>query len=266
MGIPRPLSVALPFLGLLACGIDETYTGLGKGALPGDPLNPKGQKVECTGTSDCTCNCNCAGGPAADAIEDVPLVEVADLSDRAYRFDSLVLNGPFTGEVLKLLNDYFASEVEKKGLNVLLDVLLDDRDTGELTLRIGAGEASGDSFAFQDDGSEVGCILEGDRFTTAKSAFLVFPNAALKPPELPIRELELSGRVAVDGSAIAEGKLVGALTVKEAAGITVLGLPLDKFLEQSDIPPDLDLDGDKTADAWEFEFEWTAQAATIQEN
>jgi len=264
MGIARLLVSVLLVAGLASCGIDETYTGLGQGALPGDPLGQGEQPPVCTCEPEC--NCNCTGGPAADATEDVPLVVVDDLSARSWRFDSVILLGPFTGDVLGLLNDYFAKEVENKGLNVLLDVLLDDRLTGELSVRIGAGEVSGDGFAFLDAGSEVGCVLKGDHFDTDKSAFLVFPNAALKPPELPIRELKLSGVVAIDGGSIAEGKLIGALTVEEAADITVLGLALDQFLEQSDIPPDLDLDGDKTPDAWEFEFDWTATSTSIKEH
>ncbi len=265
MEFGRLLLAALLCVGVVACGIDETYTGLGKGALPGDPLNPREPAAACSSDPECTCNCNCTGGPAADVAEDVPLVVVDDLSGRSWRFDTLVLQGPFTGEVLGLLNDYFTKEIEKKGLNVLLDVLVDDRETGELTLRIGAGEVAGDAYRFLDDGSEVGCTLLGDSFSTVKPAFLVFPNAALKPPELPIRELKLDGTVAVDGSTLSQGKLIGALTVDEASGITVLGLPLDQFLEQSDIPPDLDLDEDGTKDAWEFRFDWTAAAITVKE-
>jgi hypothetical protein len=265
MGIGRLLFPALLLAGVASCGLDESYTGLGKGAMPGDPLNPGESPAACAEDPECTCNCNCTGGPVADAESDGPTVIVDDLSDIAWRFDTLVLLGPFTGEVLGLLNDYFTTELEKKGLNVLLDVLSDDRETGELLLRIGAGEVSGEAYRFLDDGSEVGCTLDGDVFSTVKSAFLVFPNAALKPPQLPIRELELSGTVAVDGAAISAGKLTGALTVEEAAAITVLGLPLDQFLEQSDIPPDLDLDGDKTMDAWRFEFDFTASATSIKE-
>ncbi len=256
----RVSSILLVFMAmqLAGCGIDETYTGLGDGALPGDPLNPVEQPAACE------VECNCTGGEPTDVTVQPSDVVVASLEDRAYRISELTLVGPFEGLVADTLNNYFVEQIELDGLNVLLQVTSDDRASGALVFQLGAGEVSGDGYAFVDAGEELICVLQGDLFQSTEPSKLVLPNDALDPPTLPVNELDVSGVVSEDGTALTQGSLVGALTMEDGEAIKILSLPLATFLADAEIEPDMDLDDDGTMDAWAFEFTFSAIEASVQ--
>ncbi len=250
------LSLLLAFIP--ACGLDESYTGLGDGALPGDPLKPVEPSVQC----QVECECTGGSGPADTKPQGSDVV-VADLADRGYRVDSLVLTGPMTGMIADQLNNYFSEQIEADGLNILFLVKEDDREAGTLVFRLGAGTAEDGEYTFVEDAGDLACQLDGDLFQSNEPSTLVIPNDALDPPTLPINELDVIGRFDLEGSAISEGQLAGALTQADADAIKILGLPLSSFLADSE--PDLDLDEDGTADAWLFEFDFTAVEAPVKE-
>jgi len=241
-----------------ACGIDETYTGLGDGALPGDPLSPVEQPVACE------VECNCSGGAPSDVKVQPSDILVASLEGRSYRITELTLVGPFEGLVADTLNNYFVEQIELDGLNVLFQVKSDDRESGQLIFQLGAGETAGDGYKFVDAGEELRCVLQGDLFQSSKPSRLVLPNDALDPPTLPVNELDVSGIVSEDGTALTEGSLVGALTMEDGEAIKILSLPLATFLADAEIEPDLDLDEDGTMDGWSFEFTFSALEASVE--
>jgi hypothetical protein len=162
------------------------------------------------------------------------------------------------------LNNYFVEQIELNGLNVLLQVTSDDRESGELVFQLGAGDATEGGYAFVDAGEELKCVLQGDLFQSSEPSKLVLPNDSLDPPTLPVKELDVSGLVSVDGSALTQGSLVGALIMADGEAIKILGVPLATFLVDSEIPPDLDLDEDGTMDGWSFEFTFSALAASVE--
>ena len=256
--IANVLSLVFIFALAAGCGIDETYTGLGEGALPGDPLNPIDPVAECP---DCpSCNCNCGTGPVADVAPEVHgAMSVDDLAGFAWRFDSLAMTEPLTGDLGDGVNDYFSKEIEEGNLNVLLLVDKDDRETGELIMQIGAAEAKGAGYAFSADAGELVCNLAGQRFTTEEPSLLDFPNDLFTPPVLPIKHLKLTGILEADGSAIGEGELDGVLLEEDAKEITFMGQDFATFLETGmKIAKNADVDGDGTMDGWQFLFDFSA--------
>jgi hypothetical protein len=259
MRLKRGVWAGAMVLLLASCGLDETYTGLGDGALPGDPLRPVEQNAVC----EVECNCTGGSGPA-DVVPQPSDVTVASLTGRGYRIARLELLGPFEGLVADTLNNYFTEQIEADGLNVLFKVLSDDRETGALAFQLGAGQVAGAGYQFIDEGAELDCVLSGDLFQSSQPSLLVLPNDALAPPTLPINELSVSARVSEDGSAFSAGTLAGALTQEDGEAIKILGLPLANFLADSEIPPDLDLDDDGTMDAWLFEFSFEAAEVAIE--
>lgn len=238
------------------CGIEEYYTNMGDGALPGDPLNPEVPTVTC---DNATCECECGGGTVTPTCADPAL---DDMTGKAYRFDSITLGAPLPTDLATMVNDMFLEgEVDNENLNVLLVVRTDDRDTGQLVMDFGPGEVSGDGYAFYE-GSVNEMIGEicGTDIQTVEPADLILPIAALDPPELPLRALSITG--GVTGSGIADGEMQGALLKTDADTITVLSQPFSEFL--SEVPLDLDTDDDGTMDAWTFEGTFTAVEATVQ--
>jgi hypothetical protein len=253
----------VPFLiavaGIAGCGMDERYTGMGKGALPGDPLKPVVQDVACF--------CQGGGGdcpePEADGSSADAGPGPSDLAGLAWRFDSLVLSAPLTGFLGQGINDYFAKEIAQQRLHVLLAVDKDDRATGTLEARLGAGKADGEAYAFDGQPSDLECTLAGTWFETASETFLAFPNEQVDPPALPVNALGLSGRFLVDGTAISEGLLVGALTVEDAKKTQILGQSLYDTLTAMEVVPDVDTDGKDGPDAYRFEGTWTASVVSL---
>lgn len=242
-----------------ACGLDETYTGLGKGALPGDPLNPVPQPV-LIDEDLFSCNCRGGGGPAAD----VPLATVADLEGRAWRIETLKLKGPLEGFYQEQINEYFATELAAGTMNIVVAVKLDDRENGTLDLLAGSALVDGGGYKYDGDSAELVCDLTGDYFSTLETSALDIPNEMLDPPTLPIKQLRLSGVFDISGTAISGGKLTGALTKEDADGITLLG-PLSDLLIGLEYPMDLDLDEDDQMDAWLFEFSFGAAEVELKE-
>lgn len=231
---------------LAGCGLDENYTGLGDEALPGEPLNPITQPVECTGVET-----SCTSDPGSN------LPEPVDLTGLGYRFDSLELMGPLSGDLLQIANDKFAEQLAADELTVLLQVVTDDREFDTLDMEIGGGAPLQQGYEFQGVKSPLFCSLTGPVFKTLQASALTFPTDLVNPPELPISNLKLSGTFSQDGSALQSGVLDGVLTRDDAREVS-LGGPLDEMLEGSGIPADVDLDGDGEPDAWRFVFHFTA--------
>ena len=61
---------------ITACDLDGTYTGLGDGALPGDPLNPWPMAA----------TCDCAGGGACPTAD----VATGEVDDGTLDVDDLI--------------------------------------------------------------------------------------------------------------------------------------------------------------------------------
>jgi hypothetical protein len=245
---------------LAGCGIDDNYTGLGKGALPGDPLNPTVQKVECT---------NCTGGGGGGG-QDIVLpsgdtsISVEDLTGKAYRFTALELSAPFKGETGGLLNGFFADAFKDNTLHILVQVVADDREAGTLELKVGPGEIDGDGYKFAGETSLVECTLAGATFETVVPGLLQFPHEAFTPPFLPVSFLKLSGVLSDDGSSIKPGILDGALMQSDAETIKIMGVAVKALLDMDGATPDLDTDDDGTKDAYRFVGVFDAVEVTIQ--
>jgi len=238
--------LALILVWVAACGYDEDYTGMGQGAL-----TPPEQPCDCRG-----------GGEGEGEGEDLGTLDAPDLAGRLYRFTSLVLTAPITGALADPLNGYFEQEIDGDTLHVLMHVTGDDRASGDLTFDVGPGGGVAGTYALGDTPSELACGLEGATFATRQPARLDFPNELLDPPTLPIQELRLGGRFDAPGESIGDGSLEGALTRADAEAITLMGTGFAAFLEGLQLPPDLDLDGDGTLDAWRFEG--TFDAAVVE--
>ena len=243
---------------VVACGLDETYTGMGEGALPGDPLNPT--PAECTGFECPSCECNCTGrGPAADAGPgDVGELDTEDLTGTAWRIEEMAFSAPLTGLLGDELNSVVAKEIGAGNINVILHVTGDERETQTLNLEVGAAAAASEKYSFSEEPVAMVCTLIGQLFTTDETGALTVPTDLMDPPALPISALLLSGRIAADGAEITDGILDGVLTGEDAAGIKIAGGPLGDMLVGLDVPPDMDLDDDGTPESWRFLGDFTA--------
>ena len=245
---------------LAGCGIDDNYTGLGKGALPGDPLNPTVQKVECT---------NCTGG-GGGGDRDIVLpsgdtsISVEDLTGKAYRFTSLKLSAPFKGETGDLLNGFFADAFKDNTLHILVHVVADDREAGTLELKVGPGEIDGEGYKFVGETSLVECALAGATFETEVPGLLQFPHEAFTPPFLPVSALKLSGVLADDGSGIKPGILDGAVKVTDAETIKIMGVAVKALLDMDGATPDIDTANSGTNDAYRFVGEFEAVEVSVE--
>jgi hypothetical protein len=254
-------------LGFLACGIEEFPTSLGRGAIPGDPLNPLPVPVEVS----CDVACHCTGGGGGDVPVQPPACDdvafgVDDLSGRGWRFDALTLTAPIPpGLIADGLNDFFADQMEAGTLNVLLVVDADDRETCALAGRLGSGAAAGAGHRFTGAPSPIALTLTNAGFATAEPSSLEFPNDLLTPPVLPLQNVALTGRFTAEAGAVEAGTLTAVLTVEDARGITLMGTTFDVLLGSLNAPPDLDLDEDGTNDAWRFRGDFTAVQTTIGE-
>jgi hypothetical protein len=259
-GVARVVGLGLGLLvAATACGLDETYTGMGNGAVPGDPLYP-----QATGSAACECAGGGAACPGDTAGGDVDhgALGVDDLTGLAWRFDSLVLAEPV--KIAKLLNDmYFSSAIDKGELNVLLQAAQDDRAAGTLVLEVAPGTPADGKYTLDGAPSPLTCSLDGATFATTGAGTLSFPASLLKPPTLPIQRLRLSGRFAADASAISQGALEGVLTVADAEATKVLGMTMAAFFQSQGQPPDTDLDSDGVADAWRFSGAFTAAKVEV---
>ena len=77
-------------------------------------------------------------------------------------------------------------------------------------------------------------------------------------------ELRLIGVLEPDAGAISEGDLLGVLSAESAGEIKIAGQALGALLEGLEVPMDLDLDGDGTADAWQFVGSFTASRVELE--
>lgn len=236
------------------CGLDESYTSLGDEALPGEPLNPITQPVECTGVET-----TCTTDPGSN------LPEPVSLTGKTFRFDSMELTAPITGELGKNINGFFEEQLAADELNVLLRVVTDDREFNTLDMEIGAGTAAEQGYLFDGDRSPLFCFLSGPSFKTLLPSFLPFPNELFEPPELPVSSLKLSGVFAQDGSSISSGVLDGVLTGEDATQVKLLGVDMATQFETMKIDPDVDSTGDGVPDGWRFIFSFTAAPIEVVE-
>jgi hypothetical protein len=245
------------------CGLDGTYTGLGDGALPGDPLNPWPLAVTC----DCGGGGACPTADVATGEVDNGALDVDDLTGLGWRFDSMVVTSPDLASFDGLLNGYFADNIANESFNVLLLALADDRDAGTLQLRVGAGTKGDDGYGMSSGAGTLDCSLTGGRFATSEPITFDFPNDFLTPPVLPLQQVTVSGLLAPDASSITEGALIGALSEADAEATKIANTMVmaDLLNHQVKAPMDVDLDGDGTPDAWRFVFTFTAAAAIVSE-
>jgi len=258
----RPVRAAGLLLALLTvamgCGLDEHYTGMGAGALPGDKLYPvpdPGPGSQCQVTND------------VPASGDLPVVTLASLAGKAYRFDTLVLSKPLTTDLLNLVNPFIVDQLTQEMINVLLVVDTDDRGAGTLGVRLGTGPkpATAGTYAFGDAPQTVSATFENPGFTTATPTSLSISIAfgtGTQPLVLPVKALTLSGTFKTDGTSIEGGLLSGAITQEDGdTAMTPLG-SLSDFLIGSTPPinPDITVDGKP---AWSFQATFTAATATV---
>ena len=241
---------------LVACGLDETYTGMGEGALPGDPLNSD-DPIECP-----SCECNCTGG---ETPVDVDELDIEDLTGTAWRIEEMAFSAPLTGLFGDELNGVIAEEIEAGNINVILHVTGDDREAEILNLEVGAAVAASGQYSFSEDPAAMVCTLTGQLFTTDETGALTVPTDLMEPPMLPISALLLSGRIAADGTEITDGILDGILTGEDAAEIKIATKPLGDMLVALDVPPNIDMDDDGTPESWRFLGDFTATQVELVE-
>jgi len=250
-------AAALALSAFAACGLDEHYTGMGTGALPGDKLYP----VPDPGPGQCQ-------QTTPDVVTgDLPQIAVADLKGQAWRFDTLTLSKPLPASISDLVNPVIEDQLAQQLINVLVAIDKDDRTAGELNARLGTGPtpADGTTYAFEGTPQQVVFTFENPAFASKADAKLSLSVAMGEDNlVLPIQSLRLKGQVTSDGQSIEAGVLTGAITEEDGAlvVIPVFG-NLKDFLETQDPPilPDTTV-GDKPA--WSFEGAFTAVAATVQ--
>lgn len=245
------LTLAFGVVFATGCGIEEFYTDMGEGALPGDPLNPLVPEVDCQGEF----NCECTGGGTGEC-QGVTL-PVDDLAGLAYRFDALTLTAPLTGPIADGLNGYFSDEIAAGTFNVLLVFDEEDREARVWSGRTGAGVVSGSGYAFDGEPAPIGGDLCEAELTTTEPSSIAFPAAPLNPPALPLQAVRLSAEFGSGGATLIDGVLLAALSEEDAAAIKLGAQDLAAFLTTL-TPADLDLDEDGVNDAWQFSGTFTA--------
>lgn len=246
---PVPLVLLACCLAALSCGLVDDYpTGLGQGALPGDPLYPKPDP----GPSGCAV-------PTDPGTSDVPDLAVSDLSGMAWRFDALALGRPLTEDLLPLVNQVVADQVSQQQLNLLLAVDQDDREAGTLRGRVGTATPNQDAWAFQGTPSEVRLGLDRSRFqSTDESSLSISVAIGTDTLTLPIQALRLFGTFPSDATTIGDGRIQGAITVEDAAQVSIpLYGTLQVLMETNEVPPDTTVGPDRKP-AWSFEATFTA--------
>ncbi len=253
------------FVAILAtgCGLDETYTSMGQGALPGEPLNP----LPVYAVVDIQLDIQCMGPGEQDVEPESTPMDLDSLEGFGYRFTELNLTKPLKGVLADSVNKFFTDDIASNKFNVLLQVDSDVRADKTLVFKVGAGTAGAaeGEYSFAGDPADLTCSLYGGRFLTDTPSFLAFATpSVLQPPLLPISNLELAGVISADGETITQGTLVGVMTLEEAKKIKALGMAFDQVLEDSDILPDLDLDSDGTNDAYGFKGTFAAQKVTVK--
>lgn len=244
--------VALTSLAWSGCGIDEYYTGMGQGALPGDPL----YRVP---------DVFVAGGCGLAEANTAP-VAVPSLVGQAFRFDSLALTKPLPDSLSAMVNPVIQDQMDTAIINVLLVVDRDDRNSQEMTFRLGAADPAGEAFRLTGTPASTDATMVDGRFDfTGRGEVVISVDLGTEKLLLPVKAVELSGLIAPDGSQIGPGILKGALTEADAETVEILGSSLKDFLTGTNPPilPDLDLDEDGTNDAWLFEGCFTATPVTL---
>jgi hypothetical protein len=250
----RALAALATLMALTAasCGIDEYYTGMGQGALPGDPLY-KAPDVYVAG------GCGLADAPTAP-------MTTPDLAGATFRFDSLALTKPLPDSLSAMVNPVIQDQMDQGIINVLLIVDRDDRNAQEMTFRLGAAEKVDETYRLTGEPAPTEAKMLDGRFDfTGVAEVVISVDLGTEKLLLPVKEVELSAILAPDGTQIGPGLLIGALTEADAETVVILGSTLKDFLTGSDpkILPDLDLDEDGVNDAWQFEGCFTATPVTL---
>lgn len=253
------LSLTLMVIGLaVACGIDEHYTGMGEGALPGDPLYH--------GVDAFVAPAGCG----LDDATNTPFTGDAatSLNGKAWRFETLSLSKPLPDSMNSMVNGVVASQIEEGKLNLLMAVSDDDRVNFKFTLRVGASDASGDGFAFKGTPSTTPGKWTDARFDTTEPTQISIDVdlGGEKPLSLPIQKLSISGLFNPDGTSLSPAVLSGVLAVADAEKIDIFGTSLKDLLEGQDPPikPTVAMDGGSTPDAYAFEGCFTAKATPLK--
>ncbi len=256
--LPFSVLAAVLCAGALAtCGLDEHYTGMGTGALPGDPLYPQ---------PDATVNCPPC--QQQDVIAgDLPQV-TDNLAGKAFRFDTLTLDKPLSADLAALVNPVVADQIGQELINLLLVVDTDDRDGGTLAARLGTGPkpAAAGAYAFGDAPKSISLAFANPAFQSAAETTLsITVEMGDDDLVLPVQALKLSGTISVDGTTITGGVLTGAITQEDGQKVAI---PLYETLENALLSQDPPIEPDTTVGpdakpAWSFRGTFTAVSATV---
>ncbi len=229
-----------------SCGLEHSYTGMGDGALPGDP---NFTSDECVGHVICEC---VGGSPGEPPAEDCEESSLPSLAGATFRFTALEIGRPLPELFEEPVNEFLADDLDSLQTNILLLVETDERETHELEGVLITGEPGGAPHRVAGVPSPISMRLCGVRLETTAGAELAIPvgEGVLEPAELPLTDINLSGEIVDDGGGIISGELAAVLTGEAAAAIRAMGQPLGALLENLQSPPDLDLDGDGEYDSW----------------
>lgn len=247
------VAVALLLVTTSGCGLDEYYTNIGTGAVAGDPLYP----VDDDDPVVCTCNCQGGGDPTDD------------FKGLSWVMDTLLLGDPLVN-FKTIVNDTIETEMAKGTINVLMTAEDDDRETGILSMRFGVGDKGDSTYMYQDGSSVVEASLTASSgaftFNDKVESFVVtIPMEGSDPVSIPIKDVTLTGTISGDGTSIADGTLIGLLTVTDAQNTYILiGTLYDILTTSENVQPDHDMDGDTVMDSWVFEGTFTAKACTTE--
>ena len=235
----RPLALVVLLVMVAACDTDEYYTGMGTGAIPGDPLYPKpGADATCATVQD-------------TAVADTTLT-VADLKGFGWKFDSLKLTTP--ADLGPLVQGTLDQSIGDGSLVILLVVDSDDRSSGKLTVRLGPGKASGDGFAFDPAPTTQQFTLTG----AAMASDTPFDLKVKLGLQLSLSKVAITAHLSASGDAISSGTLAAVYALKDAQADG------NDALIKAAADPDLDLDSDGVKESWTIDADFTAATAKVQ--
>lgn len=248
------------------CGIDEYYTSLGTSALPGDHL----YNDAVDGAAEGSCGLESTVAPS--------LLDLVDLTGKAFRFATLALTKPLPDELNSTVSSVIDPMIADGTFNLVVAIDADDRTGLTLDGRIGSAVKTDDTLALGDDAQTLAALWANAttaRFDSTEEGvpFVLFIDMGDESlnVSLPIENLRLSGILNDTGTDITAGQMNGALTMKAAQETLVMGMSIASFLDGSAplmaadpaVQPDLDMNGDGTLDAFSFQGCFTAKIVDL---